>query len=154
MADYPLLFKLTHNVRCSKFTARVVSEGRALMAFEDGEWWCHGVEPGGLTEHAPDPPSAFVAFKASYQGILEDLAADSSDFDGFATSVRGFVAQRDDAEAARWGSARAEIRAGKGVEEPFNGLKRIVEDPPSGVTVQLLRQVEAGEEMVALAEAA
>ena len=37
MADYPLFFTLTNEIRCDKFAARVVSHGRALMVFEDGE---------------------------------------------------------------------------------------------------------------------
>ncbi len=154
VADYPLIFKLTHEIRCNDYAVRVVSSGRALMTFEDGEWWCHGVEPGGLTEHGPDPASAFAAFKVAYRHILQDLSADSKGLDGLAAAVEKFVADKDHVEEKRWNHARAAIRAGKDVEEPFNALRREVGEFKAGASVGRLRQIEAGEEMVALAEAA
>ena len=154
MADYPLIFKLTHNIRCRDSWARVVTQGRALMTLEDGEWWCHGVEPGGLTEHGPDPALAFAAFKAAYEVILQGLAADSGAFDEFRSKVNWFVGDADLAEDERWNQARARIRSGQAVEEPFNALRREVGDFRAGSWVQRLQNIEAGEEMVALAEAA
>lgn len=154
MADYPLLFTLTHEIRCQNFSARVVSHGRALMVMEDGEWWCHGVEPGGITEHGTDPALAYASFKAAYAGILNDLAKDSESLDAFARAVRTFVTDKDATEAERWVRAREEIRAGKPVDEPFSHLRRATEEVFASATVQPLDHISAGEEMVALAEAA
>ena len=67
MQSYPILFRITHAVRCERFEALVTTEGRALMAFEDDEWWCHGVEPGGMTEHGDGPLVAYEAFRLSFR---------------------------------------------------------------------------------------
>lgn len=107
--EYPLVFTLVHDLRFEIGATRVVSKGRALMAFEEGAWWCHGVEPGGITASGADPAAAFVAFKAAYAGILDDLATDSNDFGAFEQAVTHFVHDRDESEAARWDRARAEI---------------------------------------------
>lgn len=154
MADYPLLFTLTHEIRCENFSARVVSRGRALMVFEENEWWCHGVDPGGITEHGAEPGLAYAAFKAAFHGILKDLADDAETFEDFAEAAKGFVADTDATEERRWVAARALIRAGSPVEAPFNDLTRKTEDIVSSATVEPLELISAGEHEVALAEAA
>ena len=155
MADYPIIFTLVHDLRFEEGAARVITKGRALMVLEDGEWWCHGVEPGGITAHGADPTGAFVAFKTAYGGILDDLTEDAKDFAAFAKAVDGFVHDRDDGEADRWQQARSEIRAGKNVDEPFNALERIVTEFEASVTVQVLRVfVAPSGESIGLAEAA
>ncbi len=155
MADYPIIFTLVHDLRFEEGAARVVTRGRALMVFEEGEWWCHGVEPGGLTAHGADPAAAYVAFKTAYGGILDDLAQDAKDFAAFEKAVGRFVHDKDEAEAERWERARSEIRVGKNVDEPFNALQRIVTEFEASVTVQVLRVFGApGGETIGLAEAA
>ena len=79
--SYPILFRITHAVRCEQFEALVTTEGRALMAFEDDEWWCHGVEPGGITEHGDGPLVAYEAFRLSIRHVLDDLAEESASAD-------------------------------------------------------------------------
>lgn len=154
MADYPLVFRLTHEIRCTHLSARVVSMGRSLMVYEEGEWWCHGVDPGGLTEAGANPGHAWAAFKAALGGILNDLASEADSFDSFAEAVRGFMRDRDDSEAERWDAARKLIRMGNDVEAPFDSLQRVDQVIQSSVTVERLNNIVAGEEFVALAEAA
>ena len=157
MADYPLIFKLTHDVPSAKFTARVVIQGRALMVQEDGEWWCHGVEPGGLTEHGNEPTPAYVAFKIALGEIFEDLAEEADSFDEFGRSVKAFVAEADPVDDRRWGEARSQIREGKlDIEEPFKAMRREKQEVSAYATVMRLEQIEEPDESneVALAGAA
>lgn len=155
MADYPLIFTLTHEIRCPKFSARIVSRGRALMVLEDGEWWCHGVEPGGLTEHGEQPAHAFAGFKGALGEIFQDLAGDAASLEAFARAVREFISEGDSTEAVRWEAARLQVRSsGKDVAAPFDQLPREVREIRASVRVEKLEHIEAAEELVALAEAA
>jgi hypothetical protein len=154
MADHPLFFKLTNEIRCEHFAARVIVEGRALMAFEDSEWWCHGVEPGGLTEHGQGPALAYAGFKVALGNILSDLAADTHSFESFQVAVRAFVEEADASEAERWQAARSQIRAGEPVEDFFSRLDREEGQRPSGCRVDRIEYVQAAEEEVTLAQAA
>ena len=153
-AEYPLVLTLTFDIRCAHFAARVISHGRALMAFEDSEWWCHGVDPGGLTACAENPALAFPAFKEAYEGALLDLAADAGSFDKFKLAVEGFVSDTDTNDEKRWLKAREEIRAGTDVDAFFNDLKRVTDNVSPWVVVESLDKVAPGSEQVGLAEAA
>ena len=73
MPDYPLLFRTTHAVRSGAFEARVTVDGRVLMAREDREWWCHGVDPGGMTENGDGPAVAYERFRLTFRQALDDL---------------------------------------------------------------------------------
>jgi len=154
MADYPLFFTLTNEIRCARFAARVVVQGRALMTTEDGEWWCHGVEPGGLTEHGKGAALAYVAFKVALANVLTDLANDACSFDSFQSAAVSFVAELDRDESDRWEAARALIRSGEPVEDFFSRLKREAGQLPAGCQVDQIKHIQAAEERVALAQAA
>lgn len=155
MAEYPLVFRLTHEIRCAKFSARVVSVGRALMVHEDGEWWCHGVNPGGLTECGGTTALAWTGFKEALGGIFEDLACDSNSVDVFRQAARAFVLDANKSQAERWTAARQAIRAGSNaVEAPFDALPRKVEEVEPAVTVELLEYIVAEQNYVDLAVAA
>ena len=155
MADYPIIFSIVHDLRFEEGAARVVTKGRALMTFEDGEWWCHGVEPGGITASGADATTAFLAFKTSYGGVLEDLAKDAKSFREFEQAVGGFVRDKDAAEADRSGARTHGDQGGQEVDEPFDQLQRIVTEFDASVTVQVLRVLlPPGSEMIGLAEAA
>jgi hypothetical protein len=154
LADYPLVFKLSHEIPSGDFTARVVIQGRVLMVQEDGEWWCHGVEPGGLTEHGEQPTHAYVAFKAALGEILDDFAEEAESFDEFAATVRRFVEEASDEE--RWEEARRQIRAGNvDVEDQFKAMRRELGRVSSYASVMRLEQIgEPERNDVALAGAA
>ena len=124
MADYPLLFRITHAVRCASFEAIVVTDGRALMRVEDGEWWCHGVEPGGLTENGVAPIVAYEKFRTSFRHVLDDLAEESPSFEAFQRDARTFFSV-DAVEEERWRNALYALRDGMEVEEPFRDMERI-----------------------------
>lgn len=153
MADYPLIVTLTFDIRCSEITARVVAHGRALMALEDGEWWCHGVDPGGLTANGENPAVAFSVYKQAFHDILHDLAQEAGGYEGFRRMVQEFVADTDKNEAERWQAARNEIRTGSNVEDPFAALKRVSDSVVPTVEVAPLQRVVAGQEDVSLAQA-
>ncbi len=153
MPEYPLILTLTFEVRRPKFSARVVAHGRALVAFEEGAWWCHGVEPGGLTAPGEDPMAAFKAYKLAFEGVLYDLADDASGFEDFRHAACCFIKDVDNNESERWHSARAEIRAGIAVAEPFSALKRVTDTVVATVQVTELKKMEASQEVVDLAEA-
>jgi hypothetical protein len=152
MNDYAIIFRLIHEVRCPEFGARVITSGRALMALEDGEWWCHGVEPGGMTEHGRGPGVAFAAFKAALGTIWEETASDCDSFEDFAKSAKDFVEMTDEEEAVRWEAARRAARSGADVEYPFTEMRRETGEWPVGVVVEQLDLVKVGEEDVALAQ--
>ena len=152
MAEYPLILTLSFDVRCPEFFARVSVHGRALMAIEDGEWWCHGVDPGGLTANGTNPAEAYSAYKMAFFGILNDLAEDAGSFEQFKAAVESFVADVDRHEAERWQTARAEIREGTAVAKEFTELKRVTDTVIATARVTSLDRVSAGEEDVQLAE--
>jgi hypothetical protein len=154
LPEYPLVFKVTHEIPYGDFTARVVINGRALMVQEDGEWWCHGVEPGGLTEHGEQPGPAYVAFRTALGHVLDDFAEQAQSFDELAASIKRFVAETSDEE--RWEEARRQIRTGKvDVEDAFKTMRREKDRIVAYATVMRLEQIEEPEKNeVALAEAA
>ena len=136
MADYPILFRITQVVRCAKFEALAVTEGRTLMAFEDGEWWCHGVEPGSVTENGDGPLIAFERFRLSFRHALDDLAEESDSFEAFQRDAR-MLFSTDAIEEERWNAAVESLRGGAEIEEPFRDMQRM---PPrtSTMTIKLL----------------
>jgi predicted RNase H-like HicB family nuclease len=152
VADYPLILTLTFDIQGPEFLARVIAHGRALMATEEGEWWCHGVDPGGLTANGETPAAAFAAYKRAFLGILGDFAEEAQGFDAFKQAVEGFVADTDNNEARRWTDARDQIRSGTAVEAPFDDLKRVTDSVITTVEVSSLDRVAAVSEDVSLAE--
>jgi len=153
--DYPILFRTIHVVRCSKFEARISTEGRALMTMEDGLWWCHGVEPGGLTESGSVPVLAYEIFREAFRQTLDDLAEESTSYDDFVQRADRFF-NPDPAEARRWERALEVLRATKQVEAPFAEMQRI---PPRASTIEVkllsdLRPIAFAIEDVGLPKAA
>jgi len=118
----PLLYRLSHVVSCKGLKAVVRAEGRVLMAREAGEWWCHGVEPGGLTENAPTVRGAIDAFCSSFVVTLDDLAGNCGSFEAFEREAR-MLFNIDTIESARWHQALARMPADPSeLEEPFRGM--------------------------------
>ena len=137
MPDYPLLFRTTHAVRSGAFEARVTVDGRVLMAREDREWWCHGVDPGGMTENGDGPAVAYERFRLTFRQALDDLAEEADTYEAFQRDVRALFST-DGAEEARWFRALEELRRGAGIAEPFRGLSR-TPPRPSVITTVLLK---------------
>ena len=136
MAEYPLLFRITHSVRSDAFEALLVADGRALMAFEDGEWWCHGVEPGGMTENGAGPLVAFERFLLTFRHALDDLAEECGSYEEFQRDAR-MLFSTDAADESRWNGALAALRDGMEIEEPFRDMQRI-RPRPSVLTIEKL----------------
>lgn len=154
MDRYPLIFTQNFDILVADLAARATVHGRALMTWEDDAWWCHGVEPGGITGSGESPALAFAAFKASMATVLEDLAEEAGDFDPFASSVWSFVLELDEAESALWQEAREAIRAGSEIASEFSNLGRETRDFVASVRVGPLElAVDPAEELM-IAEAA
>lgn len=157
MADYPILFRTTKILRCDDFSVLVVAEGRVRMTHEEGEWWCHGVEPGGLTENGVGPFNAFERFRESFWQSLEDLMDQSHDCAKFEAEAQAFFATHE-SEARSWEVALEAFRNGQPVDEVFRNMPRI---PPreSSLKIAVLDDfatapMEAANEVAALPKAA
>ena len=135
--SYPILFRITQAVRCEQFEALVTTEGRALMAFEDDEWWCHGVEPGGMTEHGDGPLVAYEAFRLSFRHVLDDLAEESASIEAFQRDAQEFF-NADTVEESRWEMALEELRSNSNLDEAFRNMQRMT-PRPSSMTIRMLR---------------
>jgi hypothetical protein len=146
--NYPVIFTLTNEIVARTYSARVVIEGRALMTFEDDEWWCHGAEPGGISAKHKAPMLAFVAFKMTLTQTLSELSQTSNSFEAFTSAVEDFVNDQNGPELERWEAARSEIRKAEVLEAFFARLKR--KPFNRKVTVERLEKFEVPEEVLAL----
>ena len=119
------MFKITHAVRCQKFEALAVIDGRILMTFEDDLWWCHGVEPGGLTAGGEGPFVAFERFCLSFREVLNDFAESCESFEAFREDAVTFF-KTDRTEEERWNNAVVAVSRARSegipLEEPFRGM--------------------------------
>lgn len=107
---YPIIFTFNEVVEAVGFKAAVNVRGRAIAVFEDGEWWLHGVEPGGLSESGDSLDEAGKSFNRGFREFLEDAAFGSGSFDDFERQVREIFHQKDDFDDKRWHRAVDEIR--------------------------------------------
>ena len=141
MTQYPIFFKITHDVRGETFTARVLTNGRALMEFEDDAWWCYGVNPGGMAADGSSPAEAFSHFRVDLGEIFSDMATQSKTCDEFKRMVQEFVAQEPPKTANEWEAARARIRAGETPsDQTIANLKRVTDTPQIGVVIGAIEE--------------
>lgn len=140
MSDYPILYTIRHIVKGPSFEAVVTASGRTLITHEDEEWWCLGVEPGGIAEPGEGPSSAFDRFSASFRHGLEDIAEISDTLEAFETDACALF-RTDDADAARWDAALHRIKGGE-VPELFSKLPRKIWTGVSEIDVQPLERNE------------
>lgn len=135
--DYPLMFTFRDVVSGNGFLAGITVSGRALMAFEDGEWWAYGVRPAGLVDHGRTPQEAHNNFRTRYRAILFDIAAETHNFLQFKQEVERLCEETDAQEERRWTSAVDAIRSGAATPEPpFTDLPRQApETRPTQITV-------------------
>lgn len=110
MDAYPLIFRFSSVVANDRFRARLRGTGRALAVFEDGEWWCAGVEPGGLTEAGASPVDAYLGFRRTLEEILQQLAEDSDSVQVFTERVGEFFLRADQHDRRRWMDAVEALR--------------------------------------------
>lgn len=137
MPDFPILYTIRHIVKGPSFEAVVTASGRTLITHEDEEWWCMGVEPGGIAEPGEGPASAFDRFSASFRHALEDIAEISESFQSFETDACALF-RTDDVDAARWDVALNRIQQEREVPELFNKLPRKIWTGVSEIDVQQL----------------
>jgi hypothetical protein len=108
MSAFPLIYGFRHLVAGHGFVAGVEVSGRALLRFEDGEWWVYGVEPAGLCASGGSELEAYEAFKETFRKVLCDSAELTGDFDSFEADVAAIAAQT--AWDVEWQEARGAIR--------------------------------------------
>lgn len=125
MAQYPIIFRMTHIVRTPLIEVSVRATGRTVVRPEDDGWLCSGVEPGGLIESGPGPAVALQAFMASLRHVLEDLAEDCPTVEQYVHDALQFFAT-DRNEEQRWNEALATLSATAPADSPFHRLPREV----------------------------
>jgi len=126
MADYPILFSgFRHVVKGPSFEAVITANGRTLISEEDGEWWCSGVEPGGIIVEGEGPSGAFEKFGAAFRHALEDIAEGAKTFAVFETEVCALF-NTDPNDARRWEAALGHFQKGAEIPEQFRNLPRKV----------------------------
>lgn len=102
MQAFPLIYHFSAVIVNDRFRAQLRGTGHALAVFEDGRWWCSGVEPGGLIEPGTGPVSAYLGFRKTLGQILEQLAEDSLSVEDFTQQADRFFADTDPADRQRW----------------------------------------------------
>jgi hypothetical protein len=126
MTEFPLLFTTRELIAGNGFVALVEGCGHALLVREDaGEWWLYGAQPGGIGEGGASLSEANLRFVAGVKGVLSEIAEEAASFDDFKLRVEGFFAQVDNVDRGRWDAARAALKAGAKVDDPWvSALKK------------------------------
>ena len=136
---YPLIFQFQDLVFGEGFSASVACYGRAVARREDGMWWIHGVQPGGVSAPGDALGDAHLAFRRTLKEILVDIASEGLAFDAFKTQVEGFFNDEDRGEHLRWDAAVAVCRDAKNVIDPaVAALPRRPAESPCSVIVRRL----------------
>ncbi len=136
---YPLIFQFQDLVFGQGFSASVACYGRAVAKREDGRWWIHGVQPGGVSGPGDALGDAHLAFRRTLKEILVDIASEGLAFDAFKTEVEVFFNDEDRGERFLWDAAVALFRDAKNVIDPAVGaLPRRPAESPCSVIVQRL----------------
>lgn len=119
---YPLFFRFSVPVQGRGFVALVRVLGRAIAHEEPEGWWIDGVEPGSVAEGGQNLHAAYDEFRATFCGVLFDLANEVGSFAEFEQQARGFFEQVDAEDEGRWKAARAAVRAG--ITQGLDRLRR------------------------------
>lgn len=137
MADFPILFTgFRHVVKGPSYEAVITASGRTLISEENGEWWCSGVEPGGIIVEGEGPHGAYEKFRAAFRHALEDIAEQAKSFKDFEGEVCALF-HTDDADAQRWEAALKRIQTERDVPEPLAKLPRKIWNE-SEIEIQVL----------------
>jgi hypothetical protein len=144
MAAFPLIYGFRELVAGNGFVAGVEVNGRLLLRFEEGEWWAHGVEPGGLSAEGSSELEAYRSFRATLREVLVDSAVLTDGFESFKTDVEGLCAQRNDGWEAEWQEAREAVRSGRlAAEGQLAELPRETKEVRCGMSVVRLDNAAA-----------
>lgn len=145
MRANPLLFGFRDAVAGNGFMASVHLNGRALMEFEDGEWWVSGVEPGGILASGATPHEAYAAFREAVRTVLFDSASLTENFAAFERDVQALAGQKNEVAETRWEQARGDIRGGAEPDNEFAaGLPRVTKPIACSVRVVRLDEPQGG----------
>lgn len=136
---YPLIFRFQDLVFGEGFIASVACYGRAVVEQEDGLWWIHGVQPGGVSAPGDTVDGAHLAFRRTLKEILVDTASDGLSFSAFKSHVEAFFNDEDRGDRLRWDAAVAAFRDVRNVIDPaVAALPRRPAETPCSVVVQRL----------------
>lgn len=107
---YPILLEVQDRIEGASFAAFVSLKGRALMRYEDEDYWIDGVFPGALCESGSSKEEALNGFRQAYRLVLEDFAMQSGSLEEFRATVERFVFEETPGEAQAWDEAAAILR--------------------------------------------
>jgi hypothetical protein len=121
---YPLVFSFRNLIAGNGYVASVAMHGRVVLAegalsTEGGgnqEIWMFGVQPGDIAGGAGGDQQrsvAFVAFKKSYDEVLQDIAAEATSYEEFKEKVTEFFGEVNGPNLNDWEHALGEVRAGR-----------------------------------------
>ncbi len=115
MKQYPLMFMFSDFVAGNGFIARIVAEGRVLVAegTEEGEEsWFYGVNPGAIAGGGLNRADAYHDFRNGYLSVLYDIAAEAGGFEDFKREVESFFHATNGPTNEDWEAARTLVREG------------------------------------------
>jgi hypothetical protein len=138
--EYPMQFRITHALKCANFESLIVADGRVLLAFEDEEWWCRGVQPGGLMAEGADPLLAYQYFRQAFVETLDDLAELAGSFEAFEREVRTFF-HLDAVELLRWNQAVEDMRKDPTIADDLSGVEKMAQRE-SSITINLVKEFD------------
>lgn len=137
MKMFPIVFRFRDLVAGNGFLARVLVDGRALLAKEDdGDHWVYGVQPGGVAGGASDAATALNEFKTRYQSVIFDIAGEADTFDAFKREVCSFFDCVNATDEEEWANALKEVRRTNAFLDDLPTVK--AESVPSRIEVALV----------------
>ena len=115
MNSFPLVFSFRDLVAGNGYVAAVEASGRIILEHDPdaGEWTLCGVNPGGIAGGAGEEKVAFADFRATFRGVLDDIAHEAANIEAFKAAVEAFVGQTNASAEAEWAALREQVRAGK-----------------------------------------
>jgi hypothetical protein len=137
MTHYPLLYGLSDIIAGNGFFVSVSLHGRALLVDEGDGFWMYGVKPGAIAAGGATPGEAQSEFRQIYTSVLFDIAAEAANFEDFKAQVEQFFFVSDEATAAEWEAAVADVRQGR-VDADW--LPKRMAESQIGVKVELLER--------------
>ncbi len=112
MTSYPIILSFSQDVTGKNFRARVFGDGRVLVTLVDGEWWCFGIEPGGLASRGRSLAEAADNFRRDLAIVLGDYTELSANFTEYRQRLARFM-KTNTGQVGEWDDALNALRAGQ-----------------------------------------
>lgn len=131
----PLLLNFREVLLGNGFIVEVHAvNGRALCVHESDGHWIYGVNPGGMAAFGDDAVAARREFRATFSGIMREIASECDSFDAFAKAIRDFFDDTNHGYENVWRDAVQAVRANAISVE---GLEKSPADAPLEVSVSI-----------------